>query len=195
MSGPQDSITLETVSYLIPLLDPQKDKAEIAVLHDRVRRIGQLPRFITPIVIPLREHAGIPDLVDRNARVQFDADGSGIRKEWSWITPDAGWLVHAPEKSRPITSALQVFGVTFCLFWENGYQALDALDDNRDGPLSGVELEDLGIWQDANMNGISESGEVKPVAEWGIVSIACEHQSTPGQYRTCRVCIQGSDVR
>ena len=81
--------------------------------------------MITPIVIPLGERQHISDLVNRGARIRFDADGTGIKKIWTWITPDAGWLVHAPEKSRPITSALQMFGsVTFWLFWENGYQAL-----------------------------------------------------------------------
>jgi len=33
-------------------------------------------------------------LVELRARVRFDADGSALDREWSWITPDAGWLVY-----------------------------------------------------------------------------------------------------
>ena len=48
-------------------------------------------------------------IVDPLARVRFDADGSGPR-EWTWITPDAGWLVYDADgdaaESRPRCSCL-----------------------------------------------------------------------------------------
>ena len=73
-------------------------------------------------------------------------------------------------------SALQLFGgVTFWMFWENGYHALAALDDDCDGMLAGKELEGLAIWQDLNGNAICERGDVKPLAEWGIVAISCRY--------------------
>jgi hypothetical protein len=69
---------------------------------------------------------------------------------------------------------LQLFGgVTFWMFWDNGYQALAALDNSGDSKLSGDELMGLAIWHDRNTNGISEPGEVKPLAEYGITSISC----------------------
>jgi hypothetical protein len=172
------SITLEASTYLTPLLDPEKDKEELATLRERASYFGSLGRAVTPIAIPLRDGLGVADIVDRTARVRFDADGSGVPRQWSWITPDAGWLVHAPRNSRGITSALQMFGsVTFWLFWDNGYQALQALDDNADGELKGNELQDLSVWQDANVNGIAEKGEVRPLASWGIVSLSWRHET------------------
>jgi hypothetical protein len=136
-------------------------------------------RWITPIVIPLGERVRATELVNHHARVRFDADGTGFKKPWTWITPDAGWLVHAPEKSRPITSGLQMFGsVTFWLFWENGYHALRSLDDNGDGALEGKELEGLALWRDANSNGLSEQDEVKPLGEWGIVALSWRHEKS-----------------
>ena len=40
-----------------------------------------------------------------------------------------------------ICSGLQMFGsYSFFLFWNNGYEALSALDDNQDGKLDGAEL-------------------------------------------------------
>ena len=77
-----------------------------------------------------------------------------------------------------VTSGLQLFGnVTFWAFWNNGYEALSALDNNGDGELRGDELEHLALWQDANGNGVSDPGEVKPLAAWNIIGLACRSQT------------------
>jgi hypothetical protein len=168
------TITAEAAGCLIALLDNDKDKAEISTLRIRMTRMKTLPRPISPIVIPLRAGLKASELEDRSASIAFDADGTGLQKRWTWITKDAGWLVNDPHHTGKVTSALQFFGnVTFWMFWENGYQALAALDDDRDGMLTGKELDGLAIWQDFNHNGISDPGEVKPLAEWGIVAISC----------------------
>ena len=66
-----------------------------------------------------------------------------------------------------------MFGnVTFWLFWSNGYEAMRSLDDDFDGRLKGKELTGLAIWRDANANGVSERGEVKPLAHWAIVELS-----------------------
>ncbi len=86
----------------------------------------------------------------------------------------AAWLVYDAVGCGQITSGLQLFGnVTFWIFWRDGYAALVALDDNSDGMLSGAELKVLALWCDANSNGLSEPGEVRPVSEFGITQIAC----------------------
>ncbi|MFO0825433.1 MAG: tetratricopeptide repeat protein [Gemmataceae bacterium] len=171
------TITGEGGEYLVALLDPEKDKAEIATLKERVAKMKDLPRPITPIAVPLRAGLTATDLEDRNASVAFDADGTGLPKKWTWTTKDAAWLVHDPKRTGKVTSALQMFGnVTFWLFWETGYHALAALDDNRDGQLTGAELEGLSLWHDANSNGIAEPGEVKSLPEWGIVSLSCHFE-------------------
>lgn len=170
------TVTTEAAGYLIPLLDKDKDKEEINTLQERIKKLELLPRAISPVVIPLQDRLTARDLEDHSANVAFDADGSGLLKRWTWITKDAGWLVNDPHHTGKVTSALQMFGnVTFWMFWENGYQALAVLDDDRDGKLAGKELEGLAIWQDLNRNGISDRGEVKPLAEWGIVAISCVH--------------------
>jgi hypothetical protein len=61
--------------------------------------------------------------------------------------------------------------VTFWLFWDNGYAPLRALDDNRDGSLSGTELDGLAVWRDANRNGVSEPLEVQSLDRLGIVRL------------------------
>ena len=170
------SITEEAARHLIPLLDRVKDEAEIARLNARVADVRRLPRAITPVVIPLREGLTALDIVDEGAAVAFDADGTGLRNRWTWITNDAGWLVFDPRERGDIRSALQLFGtVSFWLFWHNGYDAMRALDDDGDGRLRGGELAGLAIWRDANSNGISDPGEVRPVAKWGIVELSCDY--------------------
>ena len=121
------------------------------------------------------------DFEDRTASVAFDADGSGLKKKWTWITKDAGWLVYDPTSERRITSGLQLFGsVTFWLFWKTGYDALSALDDNRDGVLVGEELVGLSIWQDSSNPGVCDPGEVRPLSEHGIVAVSCRFERDNG---------------
>jgi tetratricopeptide (TPR) repeat protein len=171
------TITVEAGGYLIALLDAEKDKDEIAKLKERSARLEKLPRPVTPIAVPLRDGLRAEDLEDRDARVAFDADGSGLPRRWTWITKDAGWLVFDRTGKGEITSGLQLFGsVSFWLFWENGYAALAALDDDGDGTLRGDELKSLAIWNDRNGNGVSEPGEVRPLAEHGVTAVSCRFE-------------------
>jgi tetratricopeptide (TPR) repeat protein len=173
--------TAETAGYLIPLLDPVKDAKERTELERRLQHLARIPRAITPIAIPLVDDLPVRKLVDLDAAVLFDADGSGFRRQWTWIAPQAGWLVYdAPQKGQ-ISSALQWFGnVTFWLFWNNGYEALAALDDDGDGELKNRELRYLALWRDVNGNGISEPGEVHPLSRHGIVGLSCRYTRGDG---------------
>jgi len=176
--GPGICYSQEVIGYLLRLLDPIKDAGEIAKLKKDQNTLKSMPRAVTPLFIPLVPAAAFDELVDDNARVAFDLDGSGFERKWAWLTPKAGWLVYDPERTGRIDSALQMFGnVAFWIFWPDGYQALAALDDNGDGVLSGAELDGLAIWNDLNSNGVSDPGEVIPVEALGIQSISCVSQA------------------
>lgn len=169
----QRFVTQEAIGYLLPLLDAKRDAAEIQDLRSKQTDLTSRPRAITPIAVPLDDDATVAAIVDRRARVRFDADGSALEREWTWITPRAGWLVYDSDDSGEITSALQLFGnVSFWLFWANGYQALAALDDDGDETLAGRELRHLAIWRDADADGRSDRGEVRPLAEHGIRALS-----------------------
>ena len=171
----------EAAGYLIPLLDRERDAAEISDLQAKRERFERMPRAITPIAIPLTDEITADRVHDPLARVRFDADGSGLEREWTWIVPDAGWLVFDFDGNGRITSSLQLFGnVSFWLFWKNGYEALAALDDNGNGKIEGSELKHLAIWRDANGDGISSGAEVKPVTEYGIVALSCDYDVGDG---------------
>jgi hypothetical protein len=84
--------------------------------------------------------------------------------------------VYDAEGKGEIGSALELFGnVTFWLFWENGYHALAALDDNADGEVAGDELRHLAIWHDRDRDGRADPGEVTPVARYGITGLSWRH--------------------
>jgi hypothetical protein len=166
--------TQEAADYLIPLLDLPADAKEIEDLRQKRNKLGGFPRAITPIAVPLADGLPPERVVDATARVLFDADGSGLKRRWTWISHEAGWLVYDAGGTGEITSALQWFGnVTFWLFWNNGYEALASLDDDANGELTGAELRRLAIWDDANANGRSERGEVKPLSGYGIAALSC----------------------
>ncbi len=172
MSG--DVLSEEVIRYLLPLLDPKHDAREIEDLKARQTRLAAIPRAITPILIPADPGFRLESLVDSTASVLFDLDGSGIRKRWGWITPQAAWLVWDPEDRREIDSGLKLFGaVTFWVFWRDGYEAMSALDDNDDGVLTGNELHGLALWRDHNADGYSGRDEVTPVSQSGITALEC----------------------
>jgi hypothetical protein len=113
------------------------------------------------------------DLLDRTRVVGFDLAGDGGERRWPWVKPSTGILVWDPSRTGRITSARQLFGsVSWWIFWSDGYRALAALDDDGDAWLAGRELEGVGVWRDANGNGVSDPGEVVPAAEASIVRIA-----------------------
>ena len=171
------SITEEAGRLLIPLLDPAKDRDEIALLRQRTEELQRMPRAITPIVIPLRDGLSAMDLADESASVRFDADGTGLQRRWTWVTPEAGWLVFDPQNRGTVQSALQMFGnVTFWLFWANGYEAMRALDDDADGTLRGRELQGLAVWRDINRDAVSGRGEVLPLANWQITELSYRYE-------------------
>jgi hypothetical protein len=179
------SVTAEAAGYLIPLLDSTKDADEIKGLNDRVQQMKQVRRPVTPLVIPLRAGLAVGDLIDLKASVPFDADGSGVRHNWTWVTRDAGWLVHDHRRTGKVDSALQLFGnVTFWMFWENGYRALSALDRDGDGWLTGAELEGLAVWVDANGDGVVDPGELKTLSELGITALCCRADAAPAPAHT-----------
>jgi tetratricopeptide (TPR) repeat protein len=177
----QRFITQEAIDYLLPLLDQKRDAAEIQDLQSKQTDLKNRPRAITPLAIPLEDNLPPSAIVDPLARARFDADGSALDREWTWITPQAGWLVYDWNDRGEITSALQLFGnVTFWLFWSNGYDALGALDDDGNRRIEGAELRHLAVWQDGNVNGRSERGEVLSLDSLDIAALSVDYCAGDG---------------
>ena len=147
------------------------ERIRMGVAKAAVRGFDNLPRpgGITPIVVRLDGAGPLSSWLDPGIESGFDLDGAGRGLRWPWLKPDTALLVWDPDRTGCITSGRQLFGsVTWWLFFRHGYEALDALDDDRDGRVAGVELRGLSLWFDRDSDGVSDPGEVRPVGEFGI---------------------------
>jgi hypothetical protein len=176
-----------TVSYeagqaYIRLVEMQKyitDSQKAKMLEVSKNIIKTPLPLLTPIVFSFEENVQPKKLLGQNLQVKFDLDGDGNAELWPWVKPTTGILVWNQDGKNKITSGRQMFGsVTWWLFFKDGYHALDSLDDNRDGALTGKELAGISVWFDANSNGQSEPGEVKSLDEVGIESISVKSTGT-----------------
>ncbi|CAN5442309.1 hypothetical protein BH11ARM2_BH11ARM2_25610 [soil metagenome] len=162
-------------------LDPDSPKKKEIQAH--LAKMASLPPGpISPIVFSLRESLPLSDLLDVTQKVEFDLDGTGGPQKWPWVKPETAILVWQPDPSVPITSGRQLFGsATWWMMFKDGYAAMAALDNDRNGWLEGKELFGLAVWRDANGNGRSEAGEVVPVRSLGIEGIATRASGRSGR--------------
>ena len=151
------------------------DAEVLEAMNEHMARLEGLPPspIVTPIIFSLTPNRALPDLLGTGFRVMFDLDGDGRAESRPWVKPDTGILVWDPHGTGRITSGRQLFGnVTWWMFWRDGYAALEALDDDRDGELAGEELLGLAVWFDRDGDAVSDAGEVTPVADLAIVGIS-----------------------
>jgi hypothetical protein len=154
---------------------PQAAKAnEAAEVAANVKTIRGKPMAVTPVIfaMPGQPAAELDDLVDSAKRVSFDLAGDQVPRTWPWLKNGTALLVWDPALTGQISNGRQLFGSrTWWIFFRDGYEALSVLDDNRDGMLTGAELQGIATWVDRNGNAISERGEVVSLEQAGIVSI------------------------
>jgi len=126
--------------------------------------------------------AGPPQVTSRIVAPLADVPFEQLVVQQDSLTPDAGWLVWDPEWRGEVRSPSDMIGQrAWSSVWADGFEALRALDANRDGELAGDELMGLSLWRDENGNGVSEPGEVLPANVHGIAALSVIGQPTrPG---------------
>jgi len=186
LHGIQTLVSYEAGTSYVRLVRGRPMKKSEAATADRIeKKIAAFERLpagpITPIVLAFRPGAALADLLAPSLLVRFNLDGTGRAQSCPWLRPDAALLVWDPEHTGRIDSGRRLFGtVTWWMFWENGYRALAALDDDHDGWLSGTELNGLAVWFDRNQNGISEPGEVVSLEQAGVLALATDANGDSG---------------
>lgn len=153
----------------------EPDAELVEQINADIAAIDAKPQAITPIIFRVEGQAPthLDELLDPTLEVNFDLDADGTAERRPWVQPDTAILVWDPKREGRITSGKQLFGnMTFFMLFADGYRALDALDNNRDGRLAGDELVGLALWHDRNSNGVSDPGEVTPIEETAVQSIA-----------------------
>ena len=170
----------------------QKNLKEVKAGLEKLDNLKQ--EIITPIIFSLKQNQKINELLALKQNVQFDLNGDGLKETWSWVKPTTGILVWDPENKAQITSGRQLFGsVSWWMFYEDGYKALNALDDNRDGTLTESELNGIRVWFDLNYDGTSEKDEVLDLAKLRIISIGTIATGNQDGMPICETGIKFSD--
>ncbi len=198
MDTPSELISCESASSYVRLVKARGVRGDAEAKHLAEVEVGletleKLSGNVTPILVPDRDSAHLLELFDGKT-VSFDLSGAGIQQTWEWPTADASFLVWDPECSGSITSGRQLFGsATWWMFFEDGYRALEALDVDGNGWLTGSELEGLSLWRDADRDGHSSASEVQTLGERGIVALATTADGIDGLSPTCSRGVMFSD--
>lgn len=182
LAGMQSVVSFEAAGAILARRDEpdvRLDAGDLKRAEDHLTKMKALERGpITPIILATSAATTLPELIDSDCTVLFDLDGDGLARPWQWVGPDAGILVWDPRRRGEVRWGTQLFGsATFRMLWEDGYQPLRWLDDNRDGRLTRGELAGMSLWFDRNSNGQSESGEVQTLEKLGVVSLSVNAQS------------------
>lgn len=182
LAGPQSewedhAVLTETAAHLAHLATSSSDRARMQRLQQRLEASRPII-YVTPIVVPLSDRA-FEHLVDNDSDVSFDFAGTGDARAQGWLSSEAAWLVWDPEWRGDVRSGFDMIGQrTWSVFWRDGFEAMRALDDNRDGELTGAELGGLSLWRDENGNGVSDPGEVLPANVHGIAGLSVRGEQT-----------------
>ncbi|MBI2263663.1 MAG: hypothetical protein HYU64_00595 [Armatimonadetes bacterium] len=116
-----------------------------------------------PLVLDLNGDGKLS--VDPNKEVQFDLDGDGKKDTVHGWTGEDGFLVH--DYNGGEITGKNLFGPEA----KNGFEEMKKRDANKDGRLSGEELQSLKVWKDGNADGKVDEGEMKSLQELGITEI------------------------
>lgn len=140
---------------------------------------GELDRFCvasghargcnTPLVVAFD---GQPIEFLENARPFAFRPGEPVATDWP--TAATPWIALDRDGDGAITSGLELFGDAGGA--KNGFEALAALDDNRDGVIDRADpaFAKLLLWADANGDRASSPAELSPLAET-VTSIPLAH--------------------
>jgi hypothetical protein len=171
-------LAAEAGEAILDILKTQPQAAKPDEARDvaaNVKTLRNKPMAVTPVIfaMPGMGRADrVGDLVDSAKRVTFDLAGDQVPRQWPWLKDGTALLVWDPAHTGSITNGRQLFGSrTWWIFFRNGYEALSVLDDNRDGRLSGAELQGIAVWVDRNGDGICQPGEELTLEQAGIESI------------------------
>jgi Ca2+-binding RTX toxin-like protein len=108
---------------------------------------------------------------DAGSRVYFDMDNDGFAERTAWATGGDGFLALDRNGNGKIDAQNELFGNGGA--FAHGFAALKALDTNNDNRITSADAQfaNLRVWIDADVDGVSDAGELRTLGSLGITSI------------------------
>lgn len=160
---------LELYDYISPMFGPATWDEFMGDFSDEYDANG------SPIIIDL-EGDGIRTLAPDDARVRFDLTGDDKAERVGWLDGADAFLVRDLNGNGTIDGVREMFGG---MHRGEGYGELAQLDDDKNGEISvsDIHFASLSVWQDLNVNGKTDQGELRSLADAGISSMSLDYKS------------------
>jgi protocatechuate 3,4-dioxygenase beta subunit len=132
---------------------------------------------ITPIAIDLNGD-GIHTIARADMTGSFDLLGTGKAIQSGWLSGDDGFLATDSNGNGQIDDIGELFGGASK---GSGFAKLASYDSNGDGQVNAADalFSSLRIWQDADSNGKTDTGELISLEAAGVVSLTVAHTELP----------------
>ncbi|TSA38063.1 MAG: hypothetical protein D4R63_11830, partial [Methylococcaceae bacterium] len=127
-----------------------------------------------PITIDLTQNGLGFTPLSSSSTAAFDFNNDNIPDKTAWVAADDGILAIDINADDLITQRAEIVFTDYAPEAKSDMEALQlAFDSNHDDKLTADDAhwQEFGIWQDSNVNGVSEAGEFKTLDEWGITEL------------------------
>ncbi|MBQ4863646.1 hypothetical protein J8L98_18355, partial [Pseudoalteromonas sp. MMG013] len=149
--------------------------SELKTYFDAIRNAAAP---VDPLVFDLNGD-GI-NTVNIDTGVLFDHSRNAVKTATGWVAPDDGLLVLDINNNGLIDNGGELFGdntiidPTTSETAIHGFHALAQHDKNADNQINSQDsvYANLKIWQDSNLDGISQTSELNTLEYWKIASIS-----------------------
>lgn len=151
--------------------------------------------FLRTLVLDLNGD-GVTLAAPNRTGIDFDIDGDGIADRTGWVGPRDGFLVIDRNANGRIDDASELSLLAEDPSATSSLGALAKLDSNGDKVIDAKDARfaELRVWVDASGDGVTDQGELKTLAELGIVSIGLDERFKNGSHKTGRNVLAGTAV-
>tara|TARA_Y100001970_G_C14196891_1_gene838649 strand:- start:867 stop:2150 length:1284 start_codon:yes stop_codon:yes gene_type:complete len=134
--------------------------------------IDYAAHLVDPIVLDL-DGDGLEFIHVQGNSIDFSMDPAGTITPKDWLSPDDGFLVFDKNENNKVDDITELFSEFFADGVSSGMEALKIFDENNDFVIDAKDsfFSKLLIWQDKNVDGKTDEGELNNISDFGINSL------------------------